>query len=129
MREIKFRAWDKKFKKMIIPDAVWKSGDISYDTRFYSKDDIILIQCTGLKDKNGEEIYEGDIVERYGVLYQVKFGQFVDVKGYCQCGFYLYDFEEDIILGNLGYSFIEDNPLKVIGNIFENPELLKGEER
>lgn len=68
MRELKFRAWDKVNNKMLPPCNVWEFGfddtygDIFADMQVNSKD-LILMQYTGLKDINGEEIYEGDIVD------------------------------------------------------------------
>lgn len=72
-----------------------------------------LIQCTNLKDKNGKLIYEGDIVkDDHGALHYVK---------WCYNGFQLNPVWKN------GYTIgIVDNEIEVIGNIYQNPELLKG---
>jgi len=137
-REIKFRAWDKERKKMV------KVGEMGFDQKegvYYVgstngdklcsvvsvegillEKKFILMQYTGLKDKNGKEIYEGDIVRRNDGLLRV-----VKWMPYC---FYLEDVQPDKE-GRIGREVLEEKRIellgyKVIGNIFENPELLKG---
>ena len=130
MREIKFRAWDKQFNEMAsiiclnIGDysedhiLKTKSRPYTYNQQFHN---ITLMQFTGLKDKNGKEIYEGDILKINGFydgLYNtlevrwIKNGfkcvGLINEKAVCET---VYD-----------YGFHEE----IIGNIYENPELLEG---
>ena len=58
MREIKFRAWNTKKKRMYPPWSIWKTDLASYEEPYNLK----LMEYTGLKDMNGKEIYEGDFV-------------------------------------------------------------------
>lgn len=62
MREIKFRAWDKE-KKIMFNWSFTEQG--LYPQDFFNNDNYQVMQYTGVNDKNGKEIYEGDIVE-YG---------------------------------------------------------------
>ena len=129
-REIKFRAYHKAAKIMMlvnridwsttgdkVDDAIWsiegidrvKTENGKDKTTFLSQEDFILMQFTGLLDKNGKEIYEGDIyLPRDGVkrIIEFKDGCFAEKNSFPTFR---------IELGG-----------EVIGNIYENPELLKG---
>ena len=109
MREIKFRAWNTvSWHK---PGMVYDYQDSIYvESIGFNDPDVPIMQYTGLKDKNGKEIYEGDIVEcgNMGegiVYYDVNIGGF------------------SVNLGTTFDCFIDYAEL-VIGNIHENPELL-----
>ena len=118
-REIKFRAWDKHHNSMeYINDLYWFEENGIHD---FNDDNYIFMQNTGLKDKNGKEIYDSDIAKvTWGrgkiVFYEVK---------YCESLGYHYlrdtkNKEDDDIICIYDYSQMD-----VIGNVFDNPELLK----
>ena len=125
---IKFRAWDKVQNKMLLPDniefingqAYWAEASTDGNSS-YSNDGEVdgigalfeLEQFTGLKDVNGKDIYEGDILENRKYRSIVKFAS----------GKFLADLIETIQTFDL---IGETNGSKVIGNVHENPELLKG---
>lgn len=125
MRDIKFRAWDIQRHEFLSGGEVFiaiQPGrrpqntiylDIIKDPDKY-KDRFVLQQCTGLKDKNGKEIYEGDIVHCWG-------GE------HCQ-GYWEHD--SKIVINNMindCFMMGEHEFFEVIGNIYENPELLQQE--
>lgn len=126
MREIKFRVWDSKSKKMSLPFDVKKDwGDWLIDFDEYSADgaseEMEWLQYTGLKDKNGVEIYEGDIV-RIGTLEGEPLGAIEWVDKYAQ-----YEINDNARY-KFGGEYVEHHRAKsfeVIGNIYENSELLK----
>jgi uncharacterized phage protein (TIGR01671 family) len=126
MREIKFRAWDKQASVML-PDVMTGNNLVIYaiepeeakfEWDYMDRDVAVLMQYTGLKDCNGAEIYEGDIV-----LWpdQGEFS-FTAVVKWDHHSYYM-----DIITWHDNASFDDqDGPeLEVIGNIYENPELLR----
>lgn len=123
MTEIKFRAYDKKNKRMI------DGWDLEYlnevfeskkDGIFVIDDDLEILQFTGLKDKNGKEIFEGDIIQiRKLEGYLIHHGK---VERNITGAF-------DIIIKDYGHrqlyqATLNDEP-EIIGNIYENPELLE----
>ena len=131
MREIKFRAWDKEnkiFHYFTLFD-IWKN--IKYPTHVVTNNEVYYIkdlpigQYTGLKDKNGKEIWEGDIIEidddwksgegeRGEVMWDEKNAMF---RLFCYTKH-----------GGEGWFMAENKTwmkLKIIGNIYENPELIE----
>jgi uncharacterized phage protein (TIGR01671 family) len=133
MREIKFKIWyqnemysgidaDREFTLSLL------TGEILENRKGCGEEPEerpILLQFTGLKDKNGKEIYEGDIIEYDRKLFEVKWGEHTtngtEYSGYL--GWYRnpisnYSFDVE----NLG---VDGSEYEVIGNIYETPELLK----
>ena len=127
-REIKFRAWLKEEKKMVEVKAIdWDEKGNIFSINYpggkaysgYNKDNIELIQYTGLKDNNGVKIFEGDIIKYYNKVAVVKYGYHN-----CGCCHSVY-----------GFTFLDNNEVtdipyfgdcEVIGNIYENIKLLGG---
>ena len=111
MREIKFRAWDKQTKKMwmskcyLLIDIVDGRPFNTVEDMYMPRNRYALMQYTGLKDKNGKEVYDGDIVKEGGRLSKVRFS-----KSYAR-------FELETPTGRAGfYGFYGE----VVGNIYED---------
>ena len=120
-REIKFRAWDKDEKKMYLENKLSEAEWVLYlSNAIKGKGKSVFMQYTGLKDKNGKEIYEGDKVRITHI--EDKFDpvivtiSFVNFHWSCSDGGgkSLYN-----------YSTILYLEYEVIGNIYENKDLLK----
>jgi uncharacterized phage protein (TIGR01671 family) len=129
----KFRFYDNKRKRLTdVVSVDWEKGIVVclYGGQVWISliEHGRLLQYTGLKDKNKKKIAEADIVkDQFGLLNEVRFGEFADTKHHVQYGFYLYNFDSKMNIGNMGYEAGESCPLEVIGNIYENPDLLKSD--
>ena len=122
MRDIKFRAWNK---------CGFMCDPISFfEIQYYGewkKDDLTIMQFTGLQDKNGMDIYEGDVIFRSAILFKKEAPiEETYVVYYRQDGFYALkpnNTDPNPAFGKLRHY----TDFEVIGNIYENPELIEGE--
>jgi len=116
MREIKFRAWYKYGKKMVdlykIMPVAGADHNGTMDGLFLPFDNnIILMQYTGLLDKNGKEIYEGDVVDWLGDKFKIII--------YCATAWCVTETSQQSLYE------IDDTEIEIIGNIYEHPQLLE----
>lgn len=133
-REIKFRAWNEKHSiatlRMMYEVYINPEGKVGHpDGEYY---ELPLMQFTGLKDKNGKEIYEGDILKTfwqhdgvsnydYELVGEVKWDEewlhfmIEKDKGDSTIAYPLHSFEQDEL---------DAESIEVIGNIYENPNLI-----
>jgi len=127
---IEYRAWDKKNKRMIEPNNIAKidfenEEIIIKDGNKYTAlkfDDIVLMQYAGAKGAYHQKIYEGDIVEylerQRGVVKYTVGSYYID-------GVEKITKKDGILLKSNSLSSFWSDEIKVVGNIFENPELLQ----
>lgn len=125
----KFRVWDKDRKCFFNDDEVviYPNGEVSFFNADYDFAETVVNQCTGLKDKNGQLIYENDLIKCPSGIYRIAVDDFGLWVAICNNN----PFEgvgewSDMVKE---YAFNQENvELEVLGNIHQNPELLKDEE-
>lgn len=125
MKEIKFRAWDKEQKEWVKYSITDNIPIFCHNTSRWKTDKegerFILCQYTGLKDKNDREIYEGDIVRNFGSDYVP-----VYTKGiYMALNTEQLKYPEEHRQLSTQFNVIWRNGCEIVGNIYENPELLE----
>jgi uncharacterized phage protein (TIGR01671 family) len=125
MRDIKFRAWDSRKKIMVELTLLGLQYRFYDDLTVYGVDlengnvakakenKVPVMQYIGLKDKNGKQIFENDLVEYNENLYQVEWDE--ETASFLLQG---------VIIAELESFPIDEEDLLIIGNIYENPELI-----
>lgn len=125
MRNPKFRIWNKAKKQWEVKDF-HLIGEVMLLQGFPIEqlDDLEVNQFTGLKDRHGNEIYEGDIVscaEHYPVGHKPNYGDVMGAVVWHDCGWWIGEDGEKPMMDDTG------DRVEVIGNVHENPSLLGSE--
>ena len=142
-REIKFRVCNTDWKMMVLPEDIYyikfqgeksEATDVAFNITttdgmrnnniWENPEDIVFMQYTGLKDKNGKEIYENDFVKSKSHLPEVMQVEFIE-GAFCMTHPTIEDYPIDI---NHFYPSIGTD-LVVVGNIYESPDLLTKENK
>lgn len=137
-REIKYKAWLKKeYYSVLNPEnKVYNVENLDFDTQqaylsecgWYDFEDIELMECIGFEDKNGNEIYDGYIVKHFyeyennGEIFETE--ELLIIEYQKEWGQYILRKANDKDGNWYGFYEVELDYLEVIGNIYENPELL-----
>lgn len=121
----RFRAWLKEDKEMIDVDEMhFKNGELDFIgngiTWMYKKSDIVLMQSTGFKDKNGKEIFEGDILRVTNLSSWLEVVSFNEDKAMFISKEIKREVEETPLYDLFNTDIFE---IETIGNIYTNPKL------
>ena len=125
MREIKFKAWDIKEKKMIswscMRQEAFNRGGVSLFYMIFTDSNFVPMQYTGLKDKKDKEIYESDICEvtYRDVTYHLLEKELLLVK--YEQGNFVFNYN----ISNFWVCGSTIQAIKIVGNKYENPELIE----
>jgi len=130
MKEIKFRAWDKQWEKWVYSDIVGLDLFFANVTKGNLEN---VCEYTGLHDKKGKEIYEGDIIKLGdGTIGKVEYGKCSCTAddNYCGGDAIGFNVNKEILGNGMPWSNNQTTSknMKIISNIYENPELLRGGE-
>lgn len=146
MREIKYKAWDEEIKTMCRVNAIDFDNGIAciqtkgiiecHNRQFDGHHDRLgcelkpckLLQYTGLKDDNGREIYEGDILKILNPEWPEDETEFVEVKWCADRDYPAFDIPDSVEsdeCNGLSQAMNNGGIFEVVGNIYENPSLLK----
>lgn len=127
MREIKFRAYEKAYNVIrevvsikFADKTVVLKDDFFDDVRLLNFDGVNLMQYAGEKDKNGVEIYEGDVVSFKSAHSDYNYKTIGEVVWYRGEAAFLVECD-----GEIFKHFDEIREIEVLGNVYENPELLQ----
>ena len=143
MRDVKFRAWDTRNNGFVTSPILVRNDGLVFSEYIGGgtvQKHLVLMQYTGLKDKNGKEIYEGDVVricveddwnhseDKLGEYYDYE-PKVIEVRFDTRFGGYGFDGEE--LFGmEYTYPLLHDEFIvEIIGNIYENPELLHNDKK
>lgn len=125
-REIKFRFWNGASMKEVGTLEFFDFGEIHINEELVLKEPIHLMQYTGLKDKNGKEIYEGDVVKcsdnRVAKVIFGETGWMIESKPFSKMEIRFSEENSVIRMNADRYGKLKNT--EVIGNIYENPDLL-----
>jgi uncharacterized phage protein (TIGR01671 family) len=125
MKEIKFRAWDLNNEKMYDSYCVDSNGSFCVNGDFGNNcecsetDKVIQMQFTGLKDRNGKDIYEGDIINFDGTVLEITLGEETLTLGYK-----ILKAKDENVLEDIRLYRTEESA-EIMGNVYENEELLE----
>lgn len=114
----RFRAWDTEYNRMTQPYASWPKGELLVNGGYK---DLILMQCTGLRDSEGTLIWEGDVIE---IVEDEDKGSIYSIRWCTPGGGFEFSLPDGTEV-HQHFTRYDAEGLKVIGNIYEHSHLLE----